>query len=221
MPHYLIEFRFHGYANKYLKRQIFEVARRFHVKGVTRKRPVPHISLAGPFETRDIKRVIRDVEIVAKNYKLVNFKLKGFGYFNNPNGKVIYADIEPSKELEELRWELAKRLTKYAELKEWDKNNKFSFHATIAFKDIDRKFSDIWRYLKSKEEPNINQHLLRITIIGGGSKIVSEYDLMLKRILNRRQALSKRIWKKTIFRLKIKLFRRKLLAMIKKIFRWS
>ena len=189
--------------------------------------------MAGPFETRDIERVITDVESVAKNYNLVNFKLKGFRYFNNPKGKVIYADIEPSKELEELRWELAKRLTKYAELKDWDKNNKFSFHATIAFKDIDRKFSDIWGYLKSKEESDINQNLLRITILGKGSKIVGEYDLMLKRILNRRQALSKKIWKKTISALKIKLSREekeekiplpeetrrgRLLAMIKKIF---
>ena len=216
MPHYLIQFRFHGYAKRYLKRQIFEVARRFHVKGVTRKRPVPHISLAGPFETRDIERVITDVESVAKNYNLVNFKLKGFGYFNNPNGKVIYADIEPSKELEELRWELAKRLMKYVELKEGDKNKKFAFHATIAFKDIDREFSDIWRYLKSKEIPNINQYLLRITILRNG-KILYEFDLMLKRLLNRREALSNRIWKKTILRLKMKLFFRKILTKIKKI----
>jgi 2'-5' RNA ligase len=217
MSHYLIEFRFHGYARRHLKRLILKVARRFHVKGVTRKRPVPHISLAGPFETRDIERVIRDVESVAKNYNLVNFKLKGFGYFNKPNGKVIYADIEPSKELEELRWELAKRLMKYAELKEWDKNRKFPFHATIAFKDIDMKFSDIWRYLKSKEVPNINQHLLRITILQN-SKILYEYDLMLKRLLTRREALSKRIWKKTILRFKVKRFFWKLLAKIKRIF---
>lgn len=176
MSHYLIEFRFHGYAKRYLRKLIFDVARRFHVSGVTRKRPVPHITLAGPFETRDIKRVIRDVESVAKNYNLVNFKLKGFGYFDSINGKVIYADIEPSKELEELRWELATRLMKYAELKEWDKNMNFSFHATIAFKDIDRKFSDIWRYLKSKEESNINQHLLRITILRNG-KIFSSLFL--------------------------------------------
>jgi len=217
MPHYLIEFRFHGYAKRYLRRLIFEVARRFHVRGVTRKRPVPHISLAGPFETRDIKRVIRDVENVAKNYNLVNFKLKGFRYFNNPEGKVIYVDIEPSRELEELRWELAQRLIKYAELKEGDKNKKFSFHATIAFKDIDRKFPQIWRYLKSKEESNVNQYLLRIAILRNG-KILYEFDLMLKRLLNRREALNKRIWKKTIFALKIKLFRRRLMTMIKKIF---
>jgi len=221
MSQYLIEFRFHGYAKRYLKKIIFEVARRFHIRGVTRKRPVPHITLAGPFKTRDIKRVIGDVESVAKNYNLVNFKLKGFGYFDNPNGKVIYADIEPSKELEELRWELAKRLMRYAEVKEWDKNMKFSFHATIAFKDIDRKFSDIWRYLKNIEIPKIDQHLLRITVIGKGSKIVCEYDLMLKRMLNRRQALSKKIWKKTIFALNIKLFRRRVWTMIKKIVWWS
>ncbi len=120
MPQYLIEFRFQGYARKYLKRSIFDVARRFHVEGVTRRRPVPHITLVGPFETRELKRVIMDVESVAKNYDFVNFKLSGFGYFDNPGGKVIYADIEPSKELEELRWELSKRLMGYARLKEWD-----------------------------------------------------------------------------------------------------
>lgn len=217
MSHYLIEFRFHGYAKRYLKKVIFEVARRFHVKGVTRKRPVPHISLAGPFETKDIKRVIRDVESVAKNYNLVNFKLRGFGYFNNPEGKVIYVDIEPSKELEELRWELATRLMKYVELKEWDKNIKFSFHATIAFKDIDRKFPKIWRYLQNIEIPKINQHLLRITILRNG-KILYEFDLMLKRLLDRREALSNRIWKKTILRFKMKLFFKKALAKVKKIF---
>ena len=95
MPQYFIEIRFHGYARRYLKRLILKVARRFHVKGVTRKRPVPHISLAGPFETKDIERVIRDVESVAKKYNLVNFKLKGFGYFNKSNGNVIYVVSSP------------------------------------------------------------------------------------------------------------------------------
>ena len=218
MPPYLIEFRFQGYARKYLKRSIFDVARRFHVEGVTRRRPVPHITLVGPFETREIKRVIMDVESIAKKYNLVNFKLKGFRYFNNPGGKVIYADIEPSKELEELRWELSKRLMGYARLKEWDTRERFSFHATIAFKDIDRKFSKIWSYLKHKEKPNIDQHLLRITIIGKGGKIVCEYDLMLKRLLNRREALSGKVWKRTIFMFRVKSFRRRLSAAIGRLF---
>ena len=221
MPQYLIEFRFHGYAKKYLKRSIFDVARRFRVKGVTRKRPVPHITLVGPFETREIKRVIADVKNVAKKYNLVNFKVIGFGYFNNPGGKVIYADIKPSKELEELRWELSKRLMGYARLQKRDARERFSFHATIAFKDLDRKFSKIWSYLKYKENPNINQYLLRITIIGNGGRIVCEYDLMLKRLLNRREALSRKVWKGTIFMFRVKLFLRRFLEAIGNIFRWQ
>lgn len=137
--------------------------------------------------------MIKDVESIAENYDLVNFKRKGFGYFNNPTGKVIYADIEPSKELEELRWVLAKRLMRYAKLQERDKKEDFSFHVTIAFKNIDLKFPEIWQYLKSKEIPKINQHLLRITIIGKGRKIVCEYDLMFKKWLNRRGALGNNI----------------------------
>ena len=199
-----------------LRGQSLKLREDFMLKVWQRKRPVPHISLAGPFETRDIERVIRDVESVAKKYNLVNFKLKGFGYFNKPNGNVIYADIEPSTELEELRWELAKRLMKYTELKEWDKKKSCSFHVTIAFKDIDRKFSDIWRYLNSKEVPNINQYLLRITILRN-SKILYEYDLMFKRLLTRRAALSKRIWRETILRFKIKRFVSKILTRIKRI----
>ena len=89
---------------------------------------------------REIKRVIADVKNVANNCNLVNFKLNGFGYFDNPGGNVIYADIEPSKELEEMCWGLAMKLMKYVRLKGWDWREIFSFHATIAFKEIYRNF---------------------------------------------------------------------------------
>ena len=75
--------------------------------------------------------------------------------------------------------------------------DKFYFHATIAFKDIDRKFDKIWRYLKKKEEPNINQHLVRITILKG-RRILREYDLLQKRVLTRKQSLNRYIYQKTI-----------------------
>jgi len=52
MVHYLIEFRFHGYAKKYAKQLIQEVAMKFRVKGVTRNRAVPHITLFGTFTTK-------------------------------------------------------------------------------------------------------------------------------------------------------------------------
>jgi len=200
MKHYLIEFRFHGYAKKYAKRIIYDVGKKFRVKGVTRKKVVPHITMFGPFTTRNEKKMVSAVANVAKNHTLVSFTVKGFNFFDNATNKVIYLDIEPSEGLKQLRFELAGRLRKITNTKssqDGKSKDKFYFHATIAFKDIDKKFNSIWRYLKKKEEPNINQHLLRITILKG-RRILYEYDLMQKRLLNRRQSLNKHVYQRTI-----------------------
>jgi 2'-5' RNA ligase len=201
MAGFFIEFRMHGYARNYAKELIYSVARKYKVKGVTRKRAVPHISLYGPGNTDDIRKVTSTVARVGRRYTLVPFKLRGFGYFNRSQ-KVIFLDVNPSKDLEDLRWNLSRELVKVSTCQPWDRNKKHAFHATIAFKDINNKFNQIWHYLKSREEPNINQHLLRITVLDARSRIVCEYDLMLKRLLSRREALSKRLWRKTINRLR-------------------
>ena len=196
MAHYLIEFRFSGYAKKYAKSLIHEVARGFRVRGVTRNRAVPHITLFGPFTTRQEKKMVSEVIKVGREFSLVPFIVKGFDYFDKEQ-KVIYLDIDPSAELKELRQELAKKLNKISDSRQWDNKKQFQFHSTVAFKDIDRKFPKIWEYIKKKEEPNIKQHLLRITILKG-NKILYEYDLILQKLLNRRQALSRYWLNKTI-----------------------
>jgi 2'-5' RNA ligase len=201
MAGFLVEFRSHGYAKDYAKELIYSVAKKFRVKGVTRKKVVPHIALYGPGETKDIRRVVSVVERVGRKYTLVPFRIKGFGFFDKAP-KVIYLDISPSQELEELRWELSQELRKVSSYQPWDSHRNHAFHGTIAFKDIDNKFNQIWSYIKSREEPNIKQYLLRITVIGARSRIVCEYDLVLKKLLNRRQALSKYWWRKTVKKLR-------------------
>jgi len=201
VTHFFIEFRMHGYAKEYAKDIVYSVAKKFRVRGVTRKRVVPHISLYGPGRTNDIKKVISAVKKVGYKYSLVPFKVKGFGYFDK-TPKVIYFDISPSQELEDLRQELSQELRKVSTGQSWDSQRNHSFHATIAFRDIDAKFDRIWAYLKSKEEPNISQHLLRITVVGARGRIVCEYDLALKKLLKRREALSKYWWRRTINRLR-------------------
>jgi len=201
MAGFLVEFRLHGYAKEYAKDVVYSVAKKFRVRGLTRKKVVPHISLYGPGRTDDIRRVMSAVEKVGRRYSLVPFKIKGFGYFDKIP-KVIYFDISPSRELEDLRWELSQELRRVSTGQSWDSQRKNSFHATIAFRDIDAKFNKIWSYLKSREKPDISQYLLRITVIGARGRIVCEYDLVLKRLLNRREALSKFWWRKTMNRLR-------------------
>jgi len=196
MVHYLIEFRFHGYAKKYARSLIHEVARKFRVKGVTRNRAVPHITLFGPFTTKHERKIVSEVVNIGREFSLVPSIVKGFNYFDKEH-KVIYLDVNPSAELEELRRELAQRLSKISDSQPWDNQKQFQFHSTVAFRDIDRKFPKIWEYIKEKEEPNIKQHLLRITILKG-KRILYEYDPILKKLLNRRQALSRYWLNKTI-----------------------
>ncbi len=202
MAGFLVEFRLHGFARDYAEGLILDVAKKFSVKGVTRKRPVPHITLYGPGDTRDMKRVISTVERVAKAYTLVPFKIRGFDCFDNAKNKVVYLDITASPELQRLRHELSKELQKVSTCRPFDKHTDFAFHSTIAFKDIDRKFDDIWNYIKQNETPNLNQHLLRITILSSKGRIVCEYDLVLKRMLSRKEALDRKVWGETIRRLK-------------------
>lgn len=208
MTNYLIEFRFSGKAKKELKQLIYDVSNKFKVKGVTSKRAVPHITLFGPFQTRNEREMVSKVVSVVKNYNIVKFKISDFSYFDNPQNKVIYVNINPSEELDELRWELSKKLRSIVEkINSTDSNRKFYFHATIAFKDIDTKFNKIWDYLKTKTPPKYRQCLLRVTILKNG-KILNEYDLCQKKLLNRTQAKSKKEFSKTIkqFKSKVKNF---------------
>ena len=194
MTHYLIEFRFSGYAKQSIKELKANITKNF---GVTRKKIVPHISLAGPLYTRDEKRLVKEVVNVCKKYHLVKFKIDGFDNFEN---RVIYVKIKPSEELEALRQEIAERLYNFCDLKEHDLEPEFAFHATLVLKDIQRKFNRIWKYLQTWKIPEMNQYTLRVTIIKD-SKILAEYDLILGKLLNRSKALDRDIRKKTMKKL--------------------
>jgi hypothetical protein len=49
----------------------------------------------------------------------------------------------------------------------------------------------------------INSHLLRITVLKKGNRIQAEYDLMLKKLLSRREALSRYWYNKSVEKFKV------------------
>jgi calcineurin-like phosphoesterase family protein/2'-5' RNA ligase len=195
MTGFFVEFRFHGYAKQYLRGLIREVARKFRVKGAIRHRPVPHMALfyGSPRKT-DIRKVLAAVEKVGEKYIFVPFKVDKFEWSNGEEGKVIATGITASPELKRLRLELRKELSKICTPHRFDTQPDFWFHSTIAFKDIDRKFDRIWRYISRKERPHIDQHLVRITVLNKNCKIIGEYDLILKRWLRRWQVIPPSGW---------------------------
>ena len=136
---------------------------------------------------------------------MVPFDIYDFDLHSGKGGKVIGCRINAPPELKNLRRELAEELNKIvktADRQPWDNGDDYWFHTTLAMKDIDQKSERIWRYLKEKDKPHINQHLVRITVLNNRRRIEREYDLMFQRWLSRREALSRHLWRKTINRLR-------------------
>ncbi|MFH1827889.1 MAG: 2'-5' RNA ligase family protein, partial [Nanoarchaeota archaeon] len=99
-----------------MKQLIWEINRKFHL--FPKYRPVPHVSLAGPFTTNDSRRLVSDFKSLCEKQDLMNFTVEGFGTFEN-NG-VVFININPDKKLDEFRWELSKTLQPYCNLRQYD-----------------------------------------------------------------------------------------------------
>ena len=139
---------------------------------------------------------------VGSEYKELEYGVDGFDYFElkkkflfvttSTKKNAIYLKIVPSKELEDFRSKLAKKLLKFVDnTSAFDiSGSKFHFHATVGLKDIDRKFDDIWEYLKNYKIKTKGT-CYRITLLNRG-KIMYEYELPTKRLLNRQQALRRK-----------------------------
>lgn len=196
MVHYLIEFRFHGKAKYELKKLVYEINKKFRLEY---KRTVPHITLVGPFYTNDEQKLIEDFNQLCTKSPLMNFEIKGFNAFEN--SKVIFLDIKPSRELDEFRWNLSQTLKSYCQLKPFDYEKDFAFHATIAMKLLEDKFYSIRNYINRISNLNFKHMVVRVTLLKGGF-ILREYDFLLRKLLVRKLAKNKNVYTQTMNLLK-------------------
>ena len=230
---FLVEFRLRGYAREYAKWASVRVLRKAKSLGIRKlsgQHFVSHITLFGGARTNNWKWLANEIERISFKYKLVPLKIRGCGHFDNRNKQIIYLDVDPSPELEQLRWELAQRLTKISfEYAPWDSRPRYEFHSTVGIfqPTSSEKFSQLCSYADVQcslaafkrhkmtileklfsfifrhqdYDSGINQHLLRITVLRR-SRIYCEYDLVLKKQLSRTEALSRYWWKRTIEKLR-------------------
>ena len=197
MTHHLIEFRFFGKSKSEIKQLTWEINKQFRIR--PRHKPVPHVTLAGPFSTRDQQKLIRDFVAICKKTEKMNFRVTGYGTFDDTG--VVFIDIEPSPALEEFRWELSQTLQPYCHLSRYDSDKKFSFHGTLAMKLPPHKLHQIKEFIKTKPKMQFNHIMLRATLLRN-SKILCEYDFILKKLLFRREAKSRTVLSETFAELK-------------------
>jgi 2'-5' RNA ligase len=203
-PSYLLELRLSGSAKDYVKETVYDVARKFNVNGATKTRVVPHVTIMGPIKTRDQRKLIDEMVNTCLKYELMTIKFNGFRTFGNWffGKRVLGVKIEPSNDLELLRSELVKKLG-FCQLNKFDKK-KWKPHSTIAFKDIDKKFGEIKKYLENQNCPQIKHYVLRITLLKN-ARILCEYDFLQQRALNHFEAKSRENKKRTMMLLRQRL----------------
>lgn len=173
-------------------RDYAEGASRRLTKNGSEKIKVHHMALYGPSEAKDLDKVARKVADIAKEFELVKVKTFAFDYFDNPDKKWVVVRVKPNQKLESLRYKLYQALCKMAPPQPWDKESSYKFHVSIGKTTRSNTFHKLRHIVNQWTAPEIEQFLLRICIINGRGKIYKEYDLIQRRLLSRREALSRR-----------------------------
>ena len=117
---YLIEIRMMGPPKHMARDLIYDIHKKFRVRGAVKHRPVPHMSLFGPFGCKSLRDVIHTIGEVGSEFSELPYDIDGFDYFEikkkflfittSSRKNVIYLKIKPSDELKEFRHKLAKKL---------------------------------------------------------------------------------------------------------------
>lgn len=191
---YLTEIRLNQPLKDDVKDVIRDVSNRFDVHGATRSRPVPHITLFGPYNTDQGYEARDRIRSVLSDYDIVPYRVKNFDHFGN---HTIYVDVEPSPELQSLRRDIRDALIPISDnYPDHDTDQEYEFHITIAYKDISEKFDEIWEYVTSKYHFERKVYAIRVTALHNRN-MMWEWDLPRGMALRSDEATTKRSWRKS------------------------
>ena len=188
MTHYLIDIRQMGSVKGQIRSLSNQLQEKFNLGD---KRVIPHITLAGPFSTRNEKKLIEDFTRVCSNQKKIpKYDVGGYGFFDD--SKVVFVTITPDETLKQFRYQLFRAISPYCSLRNYDLDSadEFRFHSTLAMKLDWLTFQRIKWYFRGQEGVIYRHHPIRATLLRN-SKILCEYDFIQGRMLSRAQALSK------------------------------
>lgn len=130
-----------GNFNNNLRKEVYE---NFSAK--SSKLPA-HFTIKSPFETDDISKLDNILENFCKNNKITPYKIKGYDHFDD---RVIYMKVFMSKQGQAVHNNLIDEMSKinYIKFSNHDGKDKI-FHITITSKKIQKRFTDVYKYVKS------------------------------------------------------------------------
>jgi hypothetical protein len=191
-----------------------------------RKTPkVPHLSLVYEFTPKiNAYKIASIIQETAKSYRKLEFSYNGWDLKKGAGGYVFGFKIKPSSELRDFRYDLYHNLKPYiyesssARVFNSTSAQDFWFHASIAYHLDENTAKRINRFIngdnietgsitnffnifgknktRSRIRPfNLDARVVRVPLLRSG-RIIYEYDIILNKILNRREALSRLFFEK-------------------------
>ncbi|MCX6699892.1 MAG: 2'-5' RNA ligase family protein [Methanomicrobiales archaeon] len=188
MVHYLIDIRLMGSVKHQINTLSNQLSGKFNLGD---KRVIPHITLVGPFSTRNEEKLVEDFTRICNDQKEIpKYEVGGYGFFDET--RVVFVSITPNETLKQFRYLLSRAISPYCSLRNYDLDpaEEFMFHSTLAMKLDWLTFQRIKWYFRGKEKVMYRHQPIRVTLLRN-SKIVCEYDFIQEKMLSRSQALSK------------------------------
>lgn len=188
MTRYLIDIRLMGPVKQRISELSLGLEKKFRLGT---KLAVPHITLAGPFQTDNEERLVSDFASVCSDVTDVpRYETGGYGFFDGT--RVVYVTVTPDETLRQFRYRLSRAIAPYCSLREYDHDSagEFRFHATLAMKLDWLTYQRIRWYFRNQEPVVHRYHPVRATLLKN-RKILCEYDFIQQRMLTRAQALSR------------------------------
>ncbi len=184
-----------------LKRKAWQLKRGLHLR---KTHKVPHLTLVYNFTPKSMSpsTLCEIIRAVAVKYGRLRYSYNGYEVRKGEGGYVFSYKIEPSPELKRFRRELYRAIKLY--VNEDPVGAKFNangedeywFHAAISFHMDPLEARRVGDFIDGRVEDVspvnhsiIESEVIRIPIIMKG-KIAYEYDMLLDKVLSRREALS-------------------------------
>ena len=142
----------------------------------------------GPYHTTHGRLLLNEVYRALAGCRPPEFRLEGLGTFP---GRAVYVHVEPSEQMLRLMHRLAARLEGICGPADRSRDAPEPLHISLlGGADFPRGIADdalgrMLRYLEDTYDPNRRLSALRITVLGGYSRIVGEYDMVMGRRLSR------------------------------------
>lgn len=165
----------------------------------------PHITLVYNFRLKEgvrDKDIAKIVQNVASKYDVLKFYYDGFQLKKGSKGYVLAFKVKASDELKKFRKEIYSKIKPFiverpdvVDFNDRDEDE-FWFHATIGYQLSEKSANTLVEEIREKQE-YIPAFALRITLLKR-NRIKWEYDVPTHKLLNRKDALSRKYYAKTL-----------------------